>query len=512
MRAYRIIPLLLALATVMIWAFPLAHGAPVLIKLKLTDEADFQAATRLNVAAYHKMAGESAREELVIAEYEKSDLNALEDAGLACEIIDEEPWTESYYLVSKSPAAEKVDLAEYGQVLVSSQEAHFMKISQENAWSVASKGYHIAKVFRRSLPLKYKSTEETSPKGRAYDPDIDSYISQIDQDSLFEWTLRLQNFQTRYTYTDSVLRARDWLFDKFASFGIDSLWLHHYIDDVHQWNVVATVVGTAQPDKVIVVGGHYDSVVYGAGTNPYVWAPGADDNGTGTVATLEMARIVQQNPLPVTVIFVPFAQEEQGLVGSWYFAEWLYYHYVDPHFMMNADMIAHSVDSYQDVVIYAHSSAVYFVSLMMDMANTYTYLTPSYGGQSSGSDHYSFYQWGHHAVFAAEGDFFYGGWHKNYDTVDSLDFGYMKEVVKMCLAALVTEAYNVGYIVGDPTRDGIIDIADVLFVINYLYRGGEAPDPPETGDVTCDGVTNIDDVIFLINYLYRGGPAPPDSC
>ncbi|UCB53023.1 MAG: M20/M25/M40 family metallo-hydrolase [Candidatus Zixiibacteriota bacterium] len=512
MRANRIILFLLVFAIMVIWAFPSAHGAPVLIKLRLADEADFQTATRLDVAVYHKMTSEFSGEELVIAEYEKSDLSALGDAGLSYEIVDEEPWTESYYLVSESPAAEKVNLAEYGRVLVSTETAHFMKISQENAWSVAANGYYIAKVFRRPLPLKYKSTEGTSPKGRYYDPDIDSYLSQIDQDSLFEWTLRLQNFQTRYTYTDSVLAARDWLYDKFASFGIDSLWLHHYIDDVHQWNPVATVVGTARPDKVIVVGGHYDSVVYGAGTNPYVWAPGADDNGTGTVATLEMARIVHENPLPVTVMFVPFAQEEQGLVGSWYFCEWLYYHYINVHWMINADMIAHSVDGYQDVTIYAHSSASYFVNLMMDMANIYTYMSPGYGGQSSGSDHYSFYQWGHDAVFAAEGDFFYGGWHKNFDTVDSLDFTYMKEVVKMCLAALVTEAYNIGYVVGDPTRDGIIDIADVLFLINYLYRGGEAPDPPETGDVTCDGITNIDDVIFLINYLYKGGPAPPDSC
>jgi len=512
MRANRLISFLLVFGIVVIWALPVAHGAPVLIKLRLADEAGFQAASRLNVAAYHRMAGELAGEELVIAEYEESDLSRLEDAGLIYQVVDEEPWTENYYLISESPAAEKIDLAEYGRVLVSSGKAHFMKISDENARSVAAKGYYIAKVFKRPLPLKYRAAEETSPKGRPYDPDIDSYLSQIDQDSLFEWTLRLQNFQTRYTYSDSVLRARDWLFDKFASFGIDSLWLHHYIDDVHQWNVVATVLGTAQPDKVIVVGGHYDSVVYGTGTDPYVWAPGADDNGTGTVATLEMARIVAANPLPVTVIFVPFAQEEQGLIGSWYFAEWLYYHYVDPHFMINSDMIAHSVDPYQDVVIYAHSSAVYFVNLMMEMANTYTYLTPSYGGQSSGSDHYSFYQWGHDAVFAAEGDFFYGGWHKNYDTMDSLDFGYMKEVVKMCLATLVSEAYTIGYVVGDPTRDGIINIADVLFLINYLYKGGEAPDPAETGDVTCDGITNIDDVVFLINYLYKHGPAPPDPC
>ncbi len=324
--------------------------------------------------------------------------------------------------------------------------------------------------------------------------------------------MRLQNFQTRYSYSDSILKVRNWLYDKFTDFGIDSLWLHSYYYDSQQWNVVATVVGFSKPDKVIVVGGHYDSVVYGTGTDPYVWAPGADDNGTGAVATLEMARIVAENPLPVTVIFVPFAQEEQGLIGSYYFVEWLYDHSVDLHFMINSDMIAHSVDSYQDVEIYAASSAIEFVNTMIDMANTYTYLHPSYSGQSSGSDHYSFWEWGYDAVFASEGDFFYNGWHQNYDVVDSLNFPYMKEVVKMCLATLITEARAVGYRVGDPTWNGVIDVGDVIFLVGYLYRGGPAPVPPETGDVNCDGEIDIEDLIFLINYLYRGGPAPPPSC
>ena len=80
------------------------------------------------------------------------------------------------------------------------------------------------------------------------------------------------------------------------------------------------------------------------------------------------------------------------------------------------------------------------------------------------------------------------------------------------LPGRATQHTRIGYLPGDPTWDGIIDIADVLFLINYLYRSGEAPDPPEAGDVTCDGTVNVDDVIFLINYLYRGGPAPPDEC
>jgi len=512
MRARRVILFLLVVAVVMIWGFATAYGSPVLIKLKLTGEADYQKATQFNVAVYHKFSEEFAGGDLVIAEFEKSNLSALEAAGLIYELIDEEPWTESYYLISESKRTEKVNLSKYGQVLVSTKNAHFMKISDKDARSLAEKGYYIVKIFRHPLPLKYKPEATKLPKSYPYYPDIDSLLSLISQDSLYAWDLRLQNFQTRYSYSDSVLKARDWLYDKMISFGIDSVWLHHYYYDSNQWNVVATVVGTAEPDKVIVVGGHYDSVVYGGGTNPYVWAPGADDNGTGTAATLEMARIIAENPLPVTVMFVPFAQEEQGLIGSDHFAEYLYNENTDLHFMINSDMIAHSVDANPDVVIYAHSSAMDFVNTMIEMANTYTYLNPSYGGNSSGSDHYSFYQWGYDAVFAHEGDFHYYGWHTNYDVVDSLNFPYMKEVVKMCLATLVTVARSFGYTVGDPTMDGVIDMADVLFLINYLYKGGPAPDPPETGDVTCDGEVNIEDVIFLINYLYRGGPAPPASC
>ena len=520
MRASRVILLCLIIVSVMAWGVKSACGSPVLIKLKLAGESDYQMANQLDIPVYHKFPVKVAGGDLVIAEFEKSNLNALDNAGLVYEIMDEEPWSEGYYLISASERTEAVNLTEYGKVLVGSEKFYFMKISDENARALAGKGYFMAKVFRHPLPLKYKPPVTRLPKtypalpafGSINYPPIDSLLSLISQDSLYVWDLRLQNFRTRYSYSDSIVRARDWLLQKFADFGIDSLWLHHYYYDSNQWNVVATVLGTAHPDKVIVVGGHYDSAVYGSGTNPYTWAPGADDNGTGTVATLEMARIIAQNPLPVTVMFVPFAQEEQGLIGSDYFASYLLSLSTDLPLMINSDMIAHSVDAYPDVVIYAASSAMEFVNLMIDMANTYTYLDPSYAGQSSGSDHYSFYQQGYDAVFASEGDFFSYGWHKNYDVVDSLNFPYMKEVTKMCLATLITVARSYGYTIGDPTGDGNIDLADLVFLINYIYKGGPAPNPWQTCDLTCDAQVGLDDVVFLINYLYKNGPAPPPSC
>jgi len=63
---------------------------------------------------------------------------------------------------------------------------------------------------------------------------------------------------------------------------------------------------------------------------------------------------------------------------------------------------------------------------------------------------------------------------------------------------------------GDPNRDRVIDIGDVVYLINYLYKNGLAPVPLWAGDANCDEIVDIGDVVYLINYLYREGPAP--SC
>jgi hypothetical protein len=61
---------------------------------------------------------------------------------------------------------------------------------------------------------------------------------------------------------------------------------------------------------------------------------------------------------------------------------------------------------------------------------------------------------------------------------------------------------------GDVNADGVINAADVVYLINYLFINGPAPIPLESGDVNCDGVRTSADVVYLINYLYIGGPAP----
>ncbi|HEX7402341.1 MAG TPA: dockerin type I domain-containing protein, partial [candidate division Zixibacteria bacterium] len=60
----------------------------------------------------------------------------------------------------------------------------------------------------------------------------------------------------------------------------------------------------------------------------------------------------------------------------------------------------------------------------------------------------------------------------------------------------------------DANQDAVIDVGDLVYLINYLYKGGPAPNPPEVGDVNLDSVVDIGDVVFLVNYLYKSGSAP----
>ncbi len=440
------------------------QAQPLLIKLKLEKPDDWSSANSLGVIAYHRF------DDCVLAEFERNRLAELDRAGLEYRIVDDDPWSEEYFLVCPVEGVAKADVGLLGKVLSEEPEWQLIKTSRNRAFELKAMRYKVTSIRHRPIPLEYHPPLRMTKPALKRRADIDDLLDLVSQDSLYTWDLRLQNFQTRYSYSDSIHSARQWLFDKLQSFGIDSVWFHYYFWDSDQYNVVATVVGTAQPDRVIVVGGHYDSVVYGGGTDPFVWAPGADDDGSGTVATLEMARIIAQNPLPVTVMFVPFAQEEQFLIGSDHFAEYLYNQNTDVELMINSDMIGHSVDLDPDVDVRGFSSAMPFVHLMMDMADTYTYLNPYYGGNWI-SDERSFYQWGYHSVGAIEGEFHYAGWHTNYDIVDSLDFDYMREVVKMCLATLLFVGLSPSTVSGLEA----VDAGDG----NTIYVGWSANDPAE---------------------------------
>jgi len=71
-------------------------------------------------------------------------------------------------------------------------------------------------------------------------------------------------------------------------------------------------------------------------------------------------------------------------------------------------------------------------------------------------------------------------------------------------------AFDVGcpYTCGDATGDLVINVGDAVFVINYVFKGGQAPNPLGGADANCDGVVNVGDAVYVINFVFKGGFAP----
>jgi hypothetical protein len=65
---------------------------------------------------------------------------------------------------------------------------------------------------------------------------------------------------------------------------------------------------------------------------------------------------------------------------------------------------------------------------------------------------------------------------------------------------------------GDMNGSGDINIADIVFMVNYIFRLGPPPHDPRKGDIDCDLRVTIGDVVYLINYVFKGGPEPCLGC
>ena len=84
----------------------------------------------------------------------------------------------------------------------------------------------------------------------------------------------------------------------------------------HTWNVLGKIVGTSEKDQVVLLSAHLDHL----GVRDGQTYPGADDDASGTVAVMELARSMAAQPKPLrTVVFALWGSEEAGMIGSRYF-------------------------------------------------------------------------------------------------------------------------------------------------------------------------------------------------
>ncbi len=71
---------------------------------------------------------------------------------------------------------------------------------------------------------------------------------------------------------------------------------------------------------------------------------------------------------------------------------------------------------------------------------------------------------------------------------------------------------NVTFVCGDASADEIVNVGDAIWIVNYIFKGGPAPDPLEAADASCDGDVTIGDAVYLVNFIFKGGAEPCAAC
>lgn len=313
------------------------------------------------------------------------------------------------------------------------------------------------------------------------DPRIQKMVAQVSPDRLRALTTRLVSFGTRSTLSDTMSTtrgigaARRWIAEELrrssprlkVSFDSHRIAPQGRITrEVEMRNVMAVLPGRS-PRRVYITG-HYDTVNLGAGgqlalnsggTNPQasrefnhdVDAPGANDDGSGTVLTMELARVFAESGIEfdATLVFICWAGEEQGLIGSAAHAKALADSSIVVEAMFNNDIVGNSLGG--NGMIDNESVRVYSVgpedgmprSLARYIARLAAAYVPAHRIRlmaredrfGRGSDHSSFTAQGFPAAVFRESNENFSRQHTAEDKIEGVDFAYLAQNARVNTAA-----------------------------------------------------------------------------
>lgn len=168
------------------------------------------------------------------------------------------------------------------------------------------------------------------------DEQIKTMIAAVSAQNIESIVRKLVTFETRHSLSDTVSlstgigAARNWIKSEFETYSkasgerlqveFDSFIQpadgRRIVVPTQMKNVLAILPGTdPTDDRVFIISGHYDSRVSDVNDSK-IFAPGANDDASGTAATMELARVMSKYKFNCTIIFVAMVAEEQGLYGA----------------------------------------------------------------------------------------------------------------------------------------------------------------------------------------------------
>ena len=305
------------------FVFGKSVAEPILVSVELPAKADKQAWHKLDIPTY-ELIGNTA-----IAVIEPEQIPLLQQKGYRINIIDTKPDLADYLVCA---GADKMPPIK-GQTVWQNNNKAIIKTGDKNAVrGIFAHGIKplnktaLSDKFWREATATYVFLTDISP-----DPFVQSLVDQVEIDTITAIIQRLQDFGTRLALTDSSYATSEWLAQKFNSWGytaqLDSFWENgsaYYPGGFpgvgYERNVVATSPGLYTPATQYIVCGHFDATTMYDTITCKTNAPGADDNATGTAATMEIARIFSKYDWEPTIKYIGWAAEESYLLGSDHYA------------------------------------------------------------------------------------------------------------------------------------------------------------------------------------------------
>jgi hypothetical protein len=165
--------------------------------------------------------------------------------------------------------------------------------------------------FSLTILVSFSSNEIQS---QVYNANYAAVVSQCSSSNILTNLTEYEALGVKRRGTAALDNTLNWLKNKYLSYGYTA---SQITEDSYTYtgstavckNLVVTKIGTLYPNTFIIIDGHYDSIS-GTGTN---------DNGSGLVCILEVARLLQNIPTQYSIKFINFSGEEDGLFGSKHF-------------------------------------------------------------------------------------------------------------------------------------------------------------------------------------------------
>jgi hypothetical protein len=429
-----------------------ASDAPALVRIDLPDEAALAPLAAQGLLVYAQFTTAQGGI-LLAAQAGASQQSALARQDYAVQVLDPDTRGADYYLLygkakGLQQAAGTVDLliVEGHQAIARLQDGDIARLKGQGiGWLPL-----VARPLAAPVTRQVTGVESTT----TYSPVVQDMIDQVQTAALAQHVGDLSGEQvvivngepvqllTRYTPAgEPIKKATRWAYDRFQELGLPVAFDDYILPgfNLPRRNVIAQQSGLTQPERIYLLTAHMDSIA----SQPYSYAPGADDNASGTAGVLHIADILRGYHFGCTLRYALFTGEEQGLHGSAAYARKISQNGENVQAVLNLDMLGYNTPGSNPTfdlhTRYQNTGDLAIAGLFDSVVSTYSLgLVPQILQDGLAfSDHASFWGYGYPAILAIEDiDDFTPYYHDPLDRLSSLNLAYYTDLVKASLGTL----------------------------------------------------------------------------